>query len=144
MNSILGKIGVKSSAVLTCSLIDIHCVPILLYASEAVPWSKKDLNSMSFAYNQPFVKIFNSSDKDIIRSCQFYMNVLPFDLLLDVRRLNFLERCGKNKNSFVDSTVDVDKISSKYFPFRSGVTHINWKRTMWKFFQNSIAINASD
>ena len=64
---------------------------ILLYASEVLSWNAKKVRSMSFVYNQAFFKIFKTFDPVVIRNCQFYMNILPFDLLLDLRRLHFLD-----------------------------------------------------
>ena len=51
LNSRFGKIGVSSSPAVLCSLINSFCVPILMYASEVLKSSSKDLRSMSFVYN---------------------------------------------------------------------------------------------
>ena len=104
VNSIFGKIGVNSSAELIFSIVNIHYVPILLYAAEVVNWNAKDIRSMSFAYDQAFNKMFRTFDKNIIRSCQYYMKVLPFELLLDVRRLQFLNNSNNATKFDIDNS----------------------------------------
>src|SRR5271165_6855399 len=91
LNTVFGKVGLNTSAELLCSLINAHCIPILLFASEALYWSAKDLRSMANVYNQAFYKIFKTFDNEVIRNCQFYMNILPSNLLVDLRRLNFVD-----------------------------------------------------
>ena len=96
LNGIFGKIGLKTSPAVLCSLINSYCVPILIYAAEALDWSKKLLNSLENAYANVFYKIFNSYDKKIITQCQFYTGCLPMHLLLDLRKLTFFAKiCTK-------------------------------------------------
>ena len=40
VSEVFGKIGLKSSPAVTCSLINSYCIPILLYALEAVTLNK--------------------------------------------------------------------------------------------------------
>ena len=41
LNGIFGKVGLNTAPDVICSLIDSQCVPILLFAAEALNWSKK-------------------------------------------------------------------------------------------------------
>ena len=69
VNTIFGRVGLNSSLVTLCSLIDHCCLPILLYASESVNWNKSTLQSFENAYLQVFFKIFNTSDKNTQQCC---------------------------------------------------------------------------
>src|SRR5271157_1484074 len=66
LNSVFGKVGLNTSAELLCSLINAHCIPILLFASEALYWSAKYLRSMANVYNQAFYTIFKTFDNEVI------------------------------------------------------------------------------
>ena len=52
LNKILGKIGLKSSPAVLCSLLNSFCTPILLYACESLDWSKKLITRIENAYSQ--------------------------------------------------------------------------------------------
>ena len=87
-----GKIGLKSSPAVTCSLITSYCIPILLYALEAVTLNKNSRLKLEAAYSQVFSKIFNTYDQGIIRQCQCFMSCLPIKYLLDINKINFLQK----------------------------------------------------
>ena len=95
VNCIFGKIGLKTSLVVLCSLIQSICIPVLLYATEALDLSSSNLNSLNQAYTQALAKVFGSFDRIVIEQCQFYLRLLPLKNLLDVRKLNFLTDHGK-------------------------------------------------
>ena len=54
LNGIFGKIGLNTAPDVVCSLIDSQCVPILMFAAEALNWSKKNLKCLENAFNQSF------------------------------------------------------------------------------------------
>ena len=137
VNSIFGKVGLNTSAELLCSLINTHCIPILMYASEVLSWTIKELRSMVNVYNQAFHKIFRTFDKNIIITCQFYMNILPFDLLVDLQRLNFLDNI-KNTVIYDNDRNEIEFIMNRYGFVRNINQANNWKTEMWKFFHNEI------
>jgi len=45
-------------------------VPILLYGLEAYPLNKADLNSLAYVINHFFMKLFKTSNVDMVRYCQ--------------------------------------------------------------------------
>ena len=81
LNGIFGKVGLKTSPAVLCSLLNSFCTPILLYACESLDWNNKSIKSMENAYSQAFFKMFNTYDKHIIKQCQFYMGCLPMFFL---------------------------------------------------------------
>ena len=70
------------------------CTPILLYAAEVLEWNKKSLRSLENAYSR--FKIVTTFDKNVVQQCQFYMGLLPINLLIDLRKLNFLSDIWTN------------------------------------------------
>ena len=139
VNSVFGKVGLSTSAELSCSLINAHCIPILLFASEALYWSAKNLRSMANVYNQAFYKIFKTFDNEVIRNCQFYMNILPFNLLIDLWRLNFVDSI-KNMVIYVNCREEIKTIMHRYGFVQNVYQANNWKAEIWKYFDNEINI----
>ena len=56
LNGIFAKVGLNTSPTVLCSLINTFCVPILLYAVEAIYLNQKSLTSLENAFNQAFFK----------------------------------------------------------------------------------------
>ena len=57
--------------------------------------------------------MFKTFDANIIRECHFFMNTLLFELLLDVRRLNFLDNINNIVMFDLDNS-EIDTIICKY------------------------------
>ena len=85
-----------------------------MYASEVLSWTRKELRSMVNVYNQVFHKIFRTFDNNIIITCQFYMNILPFDLLVDLQRLNFLDNIKNRVTYDNDDGIEIEFIINRY------------------------------
>ena len=85
----------------TLSLIDSFCAPLLSYGIESFDLRKADYNYLDSAYDAAFAKIFTSCDKNIIRNCQFYCGLLPFNLRIDIRRLKFYAKLSSIQNDSV-------------------------------------------
>lgn len=142
LNGIFGKVGLSTSPIVLCSLVQSHCIPILLYGAESLIWSDKMSNSFENAYSQAFMKIFKTFDKDIIKSCQFFMGYLPIKLLIGVRRLNYLSKLQVSKVNVVcdglllhDINVELFSICTK-FNFTDIGIHCNWSNMMWSHFKS--------
>ena len=90
------KVGTHSPMV-TISLIDSFCVPLLSYGIESLNTRQSDYNYLDAAYNAAFSKIFSTYDKNIIKYCQYYSYKLPYSLTIGIRRLNFLVSLSKIK-----------------------------------------------
>jgi len=65
------------------------CIPVLLYGLEACPLLKSHLSSVDFVIVRFLMKLFNTTNMDIINNCRQYFDVkLPSTLWSDrVRRL---------------------------------------------------------
>ena len=60
-------------------LINRKCIPSLLYGLEACPLIKSELSSLDFVVNRFFMKMFRTSNMDVIRQCESYFD---FDFLI--------------------------------------------------------------
>ena len=75
----IGKIGRYASedVTLQLGLINVKCVPILMYGLEACPLVKSDFSSLDFVINSFFMKLFRTNNIDVVKCCQYYFG---FDL----------------------------------------------------------------
>ena len=71
INGIFGKIGLKASPIVLCSLMSSFCTPILLYAAEVLDWNKKSLRSLENTYSQAFFKFLQLLTKILFNNANF-------------------------------------------------------------------------
>ena len=90
-NAIFGKIGRIASEEVTLQLIQSKSVPLLLYGLEACPLNKSQLNSIDFVINRFFMKLFKTSDRNIVEICQEKFGFVLPSIQLDKRRKKFEE-----------------------------------------------------
>ena len=76
-NAIFRKVGRVASEEIALQLIKSKCLPILLCCLEVCPLTKNDLNSLDFVRNRFFIKLFKTSDNNIVKTCQ---SLFSFDL----------------------------------------------------------------
>ena len=61
--------------VMTLHLVNSKCFPMLLYGLEACPLSKSEVNSINFTATRFFMKLFRSSNSNLINECMLYFGV---------------------------------------------------------------------
>ena len=89
-NNIFGKVGRIASEEVVIHLIRTKCVPILLYGLETLPLNKSQLASLDFVVNRFFMKLFKTTDMQVVcMCCEHFDFVLPI-LQLDRRRRSFV------------------------------------------------------
>ena len=76
-NALFGKIGRFASEEVVLKIIHSKRVPILLYGLEAFPLNKADLNSLDFVINRFHIKLFKTSNLDIVR---YWLEQFCFEL----------------------------------------------------------------
>lgn len=117
-NKVLSVLGSNPSINLALKIISSQCFPILTYGLAATSLSPSEVNSMSFAYNSIFAKLFNTKDSNIIKLCQYYCNILPFTYLCDFIRFKFLHkwslRAAMSGNFDVDQLLELRNLFEKY------------------------------
>jgi len=75
-NAIFGRIGRIVTEDVTLHLLRTKCMPILLYGLEACPMKKSDLNSLDFAVNRFFMKLFRTGDYIILLNLANHTSLL--------------------------------------------------------------------
>jgi len=82
-----GKVGRIASEEVVLQLLNSKCIPVLLYGLEAYPLLKSDLSSADFVIVRFLMKLFNTTNNDIINNCpQFFDVKLPSTLRSDLVR----------------------------------------------------------
>jgi len=74
-NAIFGNVGRVASEEVVLQLINTKCMPSLLYVLEACPLAKSELSSLDFVVNRFFMKMFRTSNIEIVRNCQSYFGL---------------------------------------------------------------------
>ena len=143
-NGIFYKVGCRCDAALLISLINQFCLPVLLYAAEAINWSVKNLNRCHKAQNSVFAKIFNTYDTYIINCCKYYMYVLPIDLQVELYKLKFYYKlCVMYKTStflkecaWNELVILLDK-----FNIKDWCKPQSFKFHIWSYFEKTLFNN---
>ena len=68
VNALFGKLGRSASEDVFLHLVNTKCLPILLYCLEVCPLNKSDLRSLDFSVTRLLMKLFRTSNRDIINS----------------------------------------------------------------------------
>lgn len=142
-NTILGRLGTAAPASVLLHLINTQCLPSLLYGTVATGLSKVDLSSLNYAYNSVFVKIFKTSNPDIILNCQYYSGCFTVTLHYEYQRYMFLNKL-MNDNKFVKNCRiddpdmnDYNRIRCKYNLCHSDSRN-SIRRKIWKVFSTCV------
>jgi len=77
VNAIFGRIGRIASEEVIIQLIKSKCIPVLIYGLEVCPLTKSDLKSLDFPVNRFCMKLFKTSNIQMVNDCQVYFG---FDL----------------------------------------------------------------
>jgi hypothetical protein len=92
VNAILGKVGRIASEEVVLQLVRCKCLPVLLYGLEACPLNKADKHSLDFTVTRFLMKLFGSTNMEIIDDCQLYFGFALPSELLRVRTGKFLSK----------------------------------------------------
>jgi len=90
LNAIFGKVGRTASAEVTLELVSKKCWPILLYGSEACPVTTADKRSLDFVATRFLMKLFETTNIDIINDCIYYFKFTLPSKLIDLRKERFM------------------------------------------------------
>ena len=91
-NSIFGKIGRTASEEVVLHLVKSKCMPILLYGLEALSLYKYQLRSLDFVINRFCMKLFRTTDIQMVAECQSYFGLDLPSVVLARRSAKFLDR----------------------------------------------------
>ena len=91
-NGILAKVGRLASEEVTIQLLKQKCLPILLYALEVCNLDKRSMQSLDFTVNRFFMKLFKTSNLQVVQHCQAVFDVQLPSVLLGSRYMKFLRK----------------------------------------------------
>jgi len=90
-NAIFGKVSRTASEEVTLELLKSKCVPILIYGLECFSLPKSDLKSLDFAVTRFLMKLFRSSNKEVIAECQRFFGFLLPSELIEKKKTKFIQ-----------------------------------------------------
>ena len=79
-------------------LLQTKCQPVLLYGLEVCPLRKTGLNSIDFIVDGFFMKLFQTNNMDIIKSCQSYFSFQLSSAVLSKRVAKFNMKFKNRQN----------------------------------------------
>jgi len=83
INAIFGEIGRTASEEVILELLKSKCLPILLYGLECFSLHVSDIKSLDFTVTRFLMKLFKSSNVNLINDSRYYFNFeLPSELLM--------------------------------------------------------------
>ena len=97
-NAIFSKVCHLGFEITVIHLICSKCLPLLLYGFEACSLSKSDLCSLDFSVNRLCMKLFRTTNNDIILNCRTAFGVDLPSILLDRRRQKFMDKVCTSSN----------------------------------------------
>jgi len=87
-NSVFGKIGRVASEEVTLQLVKSKCISILLYGLKVCEL-KSQMAPLDLTINRFFMKLFNTSNIEIIKACQEFFGFELRSTLLSKRTAKF-------------------------------------------------------
>jgi len=99
-NAVFGKIGGRASEEVIIQIIRTKCMPVLLYGLEACPLRKSDINSLNFVVNRFFMKLFRTSNIDIVNYCRAEFNFELPDTVIEQRTSQFRDKYRTSDNLY--------------------------------------------
>ena len=97
-NAVFSKVGRVASEEVTLHSITLKCIPVLLYCLESCPLLKSHVASLDLVVNRFFVKLFNTSDIEIVKTCQSYF-------AFDLPSFQILKRTKRLESKFLDTVL---------------------------------------
>jgi len=89
-NAIFAKVGRFASEEVILELIIKKCVPILTYGLEVCALPRRVLHSLDFTINRVLMKLFKTSNIEIIEQCRYFFNIELPSVQLERRFEKFL------------------------------------------------------
>lgn len=106
-NAIYAKCCSANSEITASNLLVLKCLPVFLYASEAIFPVKVDLLMMNRLIYRAFAKIFHTFDRSIINDVCTIFNVADIHVLVKQRQMRFVNRYFCKHLEFVQCMFNV-------------------------------------
>ena len=97
-NAIFGRVGTTASEEVFLHLLTSKCMPVLLYGLECFSLSKSEVNSLDFACRRVLMKLFKTSNIDIINYCIDMFDISLPSVMLETRVRRFVKKYSGSRN----------------------------------------------
>jgi hypothetical protein len=92
-------------------LVNSECFPLLLYGLDACPPNKSEKNSLNFTAMRFFMKLFRSSNSDLINQTTFFFGVNSAIVNLQKRTAKFVAKHAGSENKICQMGQQIQEIS---------------------------------
>ena len=97
-NAIFGRVGNTASEEVFLHLLTSKCVPVLLYGLECFSLRKSEVQSLDFVCRRVLMKLFKTSNVDIINYCIEMFEIALPSVMLETRARRFVKKYSGNRN----------------------------------------------
>mgnify|MGYP003390273398 FL=1 len=97
-NSIFGRVGTTASEEVFLHLLTSKCMPVLLYELECFSLKKSGLQSLDFVCRRVLMKLFKTSNVEIINHCIDMFDIELPSVMLETRRRRFVNKYSGSAN----------------------------------------------
>ena len=112
MCTVLSKCTSASSELIACHLLILKCIPILLYACEALYLSMHDISVLDKLIFRAFAKIFHTLDHSIINDIRKIFDIMNIADSITKRQQRFYNRYFCKNFDFSNCIYDIFRIDS--------------------------------
>lgn len=116
-NSIYSKCKSASSELICVNLFKSYCMPLVLYAMEAIDPLANELNALDKLISNAIGKIFDSYDSSLITILRDNLNLEPVHVIVSKRKLNFHMVYYKKVFSFVSTIHSINNHLIDFWQF---------------------------
>lgn len=102
-NALYSKSKFASSEIVCINLLKSYCLPIIMYASDALMPTRRDILTLEKLVNNAVGKIFNTYDKVVISDIRSFCNVEALQCILDRRCKRFINDYRAKPLSFANT-----------------------------------------
>jgi hypothetical protein len=98
-NSIFGKVGRHASEEVVVKLIQMKCIPVILYGLDCCPLNASDKHSLDFVLTRSLMKLFQTGSNVVITECRTVFHIKLLSELTRERKVKFLGKFSANDNT---------------------------------------------
>jgi len=92
-NTIFHKAKNAASELVCVQLLKSVCLPVILYALEAVSPTKTSINMLDNLLNRAIYRLFNCTSQDNILFIRSMFNIIPVSDVVQMRVATFIDHC---------------------------------------------------
>ena len=99
-NALYSKSQSSSSELIAVQLLKSYCLPLFLYACEAISVTTSDCKMFDKLINSALFKIFKTFDMNVITDIRYYVDLPPVQVIINKRMTKFVNKFSTKNMSF--------------------------------------------